>query len=338
MNSTLLTTGKRFPTDSVIILGLFLLALAFRVPRLGALDVWFDEVAILFQTKLSFAQVWTFCQQENFPPLYVWGLKVWRIIAPNDTWLRFFSTLIGALVPPAAYVLGLQVKDRRLGLLIAGACLLSLPLIFYSQNIRMYSLYVLTSCLSYIGFLGVLKTNRWSYWILMAVANLAGFYTFLFGLFILMAEILFFVGRNRLNWKLYGRLLASHLPVILLMALWASTLLNRYEQVNDYTPWKMGLGSIWGAWSYLGTGAIFANRIGLATLLNVPFLIGLYNRFSPMEKISNDNRGCVVIFHRRRLCSDNLRGWPECFFRSVFTLSLTAIFRTCPLWLEGIAG
>jgi len=62
--------------DRKVALLLFLIAFAFRLPRLFKLDVWFDEAVILLESRRSFSQIWSYCKTESMPPLYFWLLKV----------------------------------------------------------------------------------------------------------------------------------------------------------------------------------------------------------------------------------------------------------------------
>ena len=253
----------------------FGLALALRLPRLGSLDVWFDEVALLFQVKMPFLQIWTFCKDENFPPLYGWILKVWGFLSSEAYWFRLLSAFFGAAIPAAAYLLGREISDRRLGILLAGACLISLPLIFYSQIIRMYSLWVFMACLSYLSLYRAVRTNEWKYWILLAVSNLIGYYTFLPSIFFIIAEILIIIGHYRFEYTRYKRFLWSHTPALLLMALWASTLLLRYQKVHEYVTWKLDFWALYNVWVYFGTNTAWVNKFIIDTILNLPLLVGL---------------------------------------------------------------
>lgn len=261
--------------DLFVIALTFALAMALRLYRLTSLDVWFDEVALLLQTKMSFAQIWTFCKDENFPPLYGWILKAWSFISPSDNWLRFLSTLLGSLIPPAAYLLGKEIYSRKLGVLLSFICLLSSPLLFYSQIIRMYSLWVLLSIISYLTFIRALKTGQWKYWIILAAANLLGFYTFLFTVFIIEAEAAILVFKYRLHGGHYRQYLVTHLPAFVLMMLWITTLLFRYEKVYEYVPWRLTYRAVVNVGIYFGTGTPLGERLKFVALMNLPFFLGL---------------------------------------------------------------
>jgi hypothetical protein len=259
----------------MIPLALFALALFARLYRLSNLDVWFDEVAIIFQTQMPWMAIWDFCKSENFPPLYPWLLKLWKTFGDSDAWLRLLSALIGSLIPPAAYLLGRELQNRRLGILLGLACVFSLPLYYYSQTIRMYSLFVLLACLSYYSFLKALRDPQWKYWVWMALANLLGFYSFLFMIFIMAAECLVLSWFYRLEIRKYFRPLLAHVPAFALMSLWAITLITRYQLQQSYVSDHLKFKDLVELWIYFGTGHKIPYQPVLMILLNLPFLLGL---------------------------------------------------------------
>jgi len=261
--------------DRCAVIVLFLLSLFFRLFRLSTLDVWFDEVAVLLQTQMSFSAIWDLCKTENFPPLYPWLLKLWGLLGTSDPWMRLFSAFTGSLVPPFAYLLGRELHDRRLGLLLALACMLSLPLYYYSQVIRMYSQFALFSCLSYFCFLRALRHNEWKYWLLTALFNLLNFYTFLFACFVIAAEFFVLVWHYRFHFRAYLRPMLSHLPAFGLMSFWLLTLMTRYQVQQAVWEEPLRTKNLISLWIYFGTGAGFGSRYFLTILFNLPFLLGV---------------------------------------------------------------
>jgi len=270
--------GNREIRNEGWILGLlFAASLGIRLIRLFELDVWFDEVVIVLQLHKSFAEIWNFCKTDNYPPLYVWVMKIWTWIFPGQSSLRVGTALLGSLTPPAAYLLGKTLLDRRLGWILGIACVLSPALLYYHQMIRMYSLFPLFACLSVIGFVRGLQTNQWKYWILTAAANLLGFYTFLFMAFLIVAEALVLAVHFRLAWQAYRRPFLTHILPVLLMLIWAFFALQQVHSVRDdfWIPAPSPVG-LFRVWVFLGTGIDFNDRHPLAFLiLNLPFLMGL---------------------------------------------------------------
>lgn len=267
---------KTFKTDAVILASLFLVALGVRFIRLFSLDVWFDEVAVLLQAKMTYSQIWEFCKLENFPPLYSWLIKYESNFVHDPQHLRWLSVVIGALVPPVSYLLGKEVQGRKLGLLLGLATILSLPLLYFSQVVRMYSLFALGFTLSYVGFLRGLRTHEWKYWFLMAFANVLSFYAFLFTIFFILSEFVLLYLKFRRDWKQYFRPLAAHLPAFILMSFWFLTLLNRYQIVQSYVYSKMLLNDPLNLLIYFGTGVLYKGRYFITILFNLPFMLGFF--------------------------------------------------------------
>ena len=211
----------------------FTLSLGLRLIKLHDLDIWFDEAVLLFQVQMSYSEIWSFCTNENFPPLFPWILKAWNAVFPGEHLLRIFCALLGALTPPAAYFLGKELQDRRLGWLLGIACVFSVALLYYSQMIRMYTVLPFLACLSLLTFLRAVKTDQYKYWLLMALINLLGFYVFLFFIFFISGEFLALVWWRRQALKTLLRPVLTQLPALALMMIWVGVMLQRYSEVNE---------------------------------------------------------------------------------------------------------
>ncbi len=263
--------ARDFTIIAALLIGGFLL----RLFRLFDLDVWFDEAVLLLTAKHSYVEIWNLIKNDNYPPLYVWMLKFWGTLFPGENALRLFAALTGSLTAPMAYLLGKEMGNRKWGILLGAACVLSYSLVYYSQMIRMYSIFPFWACLSLYGFYRGWKTNSWRDWALTAVANLLGFYTFLFMVFLIAAQFLIVLWSERSFGGRFRRLLAVHLPVFILMLFWIVPLVQRLMAIEEsfilapVTP--EDLAKLWVFW---GTGTYFTDRYALAVLLNLPFLIG----------------------------------------------------------------
>jgi hypothetical protein len=264
-----------YKSDYFILAVLFILALVFRLIRLMSQDIWFDEAAILLQIDKSFPQIWEFCKSENFPPLYSWLLKIWAFPSSNLTWLRLFDVLLGSAIPPIVYYWFRNSVTRQFAVLAALLCVLAIPLIYYSQIIRMYSLFLLLAIISYHAFQRALQTEKSIFWMITAVVDLLGFYTFLFMVFIIASQLLIIVLRYRSTWSKYIRPAMICLPILSLALFWIIPLITRYKYLesnpmvhhvtsNDLTNFLF----------FLGTGISYNKNYTLALILNLPALLG----------------------------------------------------------------
>ncbi len=261
--------------DILTIFFLFIVALGLRTIRLYDLDIWFDEVVLLFQLSGSFVDIWDSCLKDNFPPLYPWILKIWSYLFSSENSLRFFSALLGALTPPAAYLLGKVLDGKRFGLILGLTCCISPALLYYSQMIRMYSIFPLFACFSIIGFIQGMKTNERKYWILTAISNLLGFYTFTFMIYLIMMEFVILLWPVKIRLDRLKRSLVYNIPTLILILFWIGPLMLRYHQLEESFWLKpLSVNHIGELWTLLGTGTDYHDRYTLAVILNVPLLIG----------------------------------------------------------------
>lgn len=282
--------------DHTIYIALFLLSLAFRLIQLFKLDVWFDEVVILLLLDNSLSEIWNLCKNDNFPPLYPLLLKFWGSYFPGENSLRFFSALLGSLTPPAAYLLGKEIHSRKLGLLLGSACAISVSMIFYSQMIRMYAIFPLFGCLSLFGFFRALKTDSWKYWILIAVANLLGFYTFLFMLLLIGMQLVILPFHYQWKLKKLSKPILVHLPVFLLMLFWLVPMLNRMSTIQEsFVLSPITFFDLPKLWVFFGTSTYFGGKLWVTVLLNLPFLIGIVLSLSALRRNANLRIAMIIL-------------------------------------------
>lgn len=115
--------------------------LALRLFRLGSQSFWYDEAQTLFVARLPLSEL---LQRVYRPPLYHLLLHGWSALVPDaEPWLRLPSSLFGAALPPLVYLLGSRLYGRKVGLLAALFAAFSPTLLWYSQELRMYSLMAL---------------------------------------------------------------------------------------------------------------------------------------------------------------------------------------------------
>jgi 4-amino-4-deoxy-L-arabinose transferase-like glycosyltransferase len=262
--------------DIVIVILLFLLALGLRLIRLFDLDLNFDEAVLRLMSPGTFGEIWNQCKNDNFPPLYPWLVKFWLQWNDGDAWFRLLGAFTGALAAPAAYLLGKEASDAKTGRLLGFACALSVTMIFYSQFVRMFNIQPLLVCLSVYWFIKALKTHQWRFWIMTAVANLLGFYSYVFMVILVFSELIAAILFFKNDWNRYLRPLVAHGIFLIGVLLWLFPLLNRISVVEKefWIPALslLEIGKVWLRW---GTGTDFRDHYIAAVAMNIPFLLGL---------------------------------------------------------------
>lgn len=122
---------------------LALMALAFflRVYRLGDKNIWWDEGWTVWLAKHDPVWIALRTASDEHPPLHYWLMNVWQSIFGAEAFTgRFFSLLFGVLLVALLYRIGKEIGGRRLGLVAALFLALARFNIWWSQDIKNYTL------------------------------------------------------------------------------------------------------------------------------------------------------------------------------------------------------
>jgi len=126
---------------SVAALALLALAFFLRVFRLGDKNVWWDEGWTVWLAKHDFAWIALRTASDEHPPLHYWLMNVWQNVFGADVFTgRFFSLLFGVLLVAVIYRLGKEMGGARVGLLAALFLALARFNVWWSQDIKNYTL------------------------------------------------------------------------------------------------------------------------------------------------------------------------------------------------------
>lgn len=183
---------------------LFILALILRLVASGQ-SFWLDEGASIFLARLPLSNLFTALANDFHPPLFYLLLHFWLPLADKTEWLiRLPNIIFGALCIPALYYLVKNVSNGdKVKLALVAAFLLALnPLhIYYSIELRMYSLNALLSILTWFYLTKAVKEKQsklstWGFFILTSALNLYTFYGAIFNLVAQWALILLFHKKN----------------------------------------------------------------------------------------------------------------------------------------------
>lgn len=133
-----------------------IIATILRVRDLDRYSLWYDEAVTmrLARTKSPSELVALLGQIDGTrAPLHPLILQGWlRLFGTSELAGRSFSTLCGILTVAAVYVLGRRLLDEQAGRWAAWFAAVCPPLVYYSQEARMYALLVLLTCLSWLVF------------------------------------------------------------------------------------------------------------------------------------------------------------------------------------------
>lgn len=98
---------------------------------------------------------------ESAPPLYYALAWAWtQVTGTGEFGLRSLSALAGVATVPVAYLIGLELRGRRAGLMAAALVAVNPMLLWYSQEARAYALFALLCAVSLLYCVRALRHGR----------------------------------------------------------------------------------------------------------------------------------------------------------------------------------
>ncbi len=147
------------------------LAVRLVVPR----GLWLDEATSVFQAKMGFSEMLTNLRTTDVhPPLYftvLWGAV--RVFGSSEMAVRLPSIVAGLALLPVLYLCGEELYDRRTGLVAAAIGSVSPLLVWYSQEARMYALFMVFAVAAVWLQARAIRRGRTLDWMLYAVVTAA---------------------------------------------------------------------------------------------------------------------------------------------------------------------
>lgn len=176
-----------------VVTGLTVAAIGIRLwaPR----GLWLDEATSVHQARLGLVQmIRQIYETDNHPPLHhvIMWLDI-RIVGDSELALRLPSIAMGALLVPMLYVTAREVFDRRVGVMAAAIGTIAPLAVWYGQEARMYSQFMLLAAVSVYAQIRILRARgggglRW--WAVFTLSSVALVYTQYFAVLHVAATLL----------------------------------------------------------------------------------------------------------------------------------------------------
>ena len=243
--------GRTEIVITILLLLAVLLALGLRLYQLDAQSLWYDEGFSAYLAHMDVAEITERTAADIQPPLYYYLLHAWiALVGDDEIPLRGLSVLFGVLTVPLMYAVAWQLFRSRWAGLLAALLVAASPLhVWYSQEVRMYSLLTFLCLLSsYFLLLAIGAKKTWqnlALWPAYTLTSIAALYTHYFAFFVLAFQALYLF----LVWSAAGfrpaRLVAGGLisGVVTMLAYlpWLPHLLTRYGTDVSYWPGRLNL-------------------------------------------------------------------------------------------------
>ena len=166
----------------VLVAGLVAIGLALRLLLMGG--IWVDEAISVHQAQLPLPDMLDDLREhDRHPPLHY--LILWitaRVFGTGELAMRAPSIVASTALIPALFVTGRELFDRRTGLVAAALATFAPLIVWYGQEARMYSLFMLLAVLALWAQVMVLRDGRRRYWVAYAGLTIALLYIHYFAL------------------------------------------------------------------------------------------------------------------------------------------------------------
>jgi len=167
---------------------ILIIAALLRFHKLANRDLWFDEVLSVARAYGEISRI------DPQPPLYFLILRFWINLAGNSEFAVRFPSVIFALASIfLIYKIGYFLLDRKTALLAAFVLALSPLHIWYAQEARAFSLFILSVLFLTYFFLVALKTDKDYRWIITCLILVAVLYVSYWALLLIPALSLVFI-------------------------------------------------------------------------------------------------------------------------------------------------
>ncbi|OGC77446.1 hypothetical protein A2619_03805 [candidate division WWE3 bacterium RIFOXYD1_FULL_39_9] len=174
---------------------------------LDALSLRLDEAQSIWQASHSLEFIKTYMLKNVHLPLHNSLLHFWiSIFGTSEISVRTMSAIPGVLTVPALYLLSKEIMGRKRSLLTMFLGAISPIWVWYSREIRMYTLLTLVTTISYLLYVRIMKYNKSRDYILYTLVNVIGIYTHYFFTLVLFVQMLFFLISfvvKRVKWGKY---------------------------------------------------------------------------------------------------------------------------------------
>ena len=172
---------------------LVIVGTALRLYHLDFNSIWLDEASTYAFTLQPAGEYWNLLTSlgEVHPPLFYLFEKLALPLGKSEVALRIVPAVFGIATIPLFYMVGRKLVDDRVGLLMAVLITFSPFHIQYSQDARMYTVFLFFVALSLVFYLEAMKTGAFWQWTGFAVASSLVVWTHFFGFILFGALVLY---------------------------------------------------------------------------------------------------------------------------------------------------
>lgn len=188
-----MTSIRRFFTqDRLPLLLLLMVGFLLRIYNISFQSFWLDEIHTAKESSMPLNELLEFlkCCDVHPPLFYLLEKLVIQLFGCSELSLRLPSVIASTLSIGAVYLLGKELLDKRLGLIVAALTCFNLFHIQYAQDARPYAFVFLFVSLSFVFLIRFIRSLTLKNGLMFALFALLSLYVHYFGLFVLFAQMM----------------------------------------------------------------------------------------------------------------------------------------------------
>lgn len=187
-------------------------------------EVWYDEALSIYIARQPLRDLFLLLlnERDQTLPLFPILLHFLSKISSSEIWLRILPLTAGVLTIYAVYKLGKLIFNEFVGLLSCLLVAFSENLIYYSVELRTYSIWILFCLASVYFFIKSIESPSLKNFFFYVIFTTLCVYAHYFSVFLLVVELLiYFLYKNKLKLKLklwlsiFGCILILSVPLII---------------------------------------------------------------------------------------------------------------------------
>ena len=172
-------------------LAIIIIAISLRLINLGNESLWYDEAFSLGISKFPVEKIISSTSQDVHPPFYYILLHYWiNVFGDNDFALKLMSIFFSIISIIVVYIFVQRIYNFRVAVIASLLLSFSRLDIYYSREVRMYTLIALLTLISMICLYFYFEKKKKSYLLIFAISTTLNLYTHNFALFVFVAQFL----------------------------------------------------------------------------------------------------------------------------------------------------
>jgi uncharacterized membrane protein len=209
-------------------------------------SLWLDEAISANVAQMPIGEIIkNFLINDFHPPLYYWFLNVWtNIFGSRVVFLRFSSILFSLITIYFIYLIGKKIKNEKTGILAALFLTVNPLFVYYSQELRMYSMATMWLIIGFYYFIKIKnKKYKTSDLIIFNLMMALAFGTFYGSIFLIASFAIYWLIKK--EWKLFWLTnIGTGLAIICLIPLLLIQIKNSQVMLATVSNWVLVLGKV----------------------------------------------------------------------------------------------